>query len=141
MTDLKEDRAMTNPYASLSTAELIKHLSEEVSRLVRDEIRLATMELTRKGRRAGLGAGLFGGAGVVALYGGGALVAALILLVAHVLTPWIAAAVVGVALLIVAAVLALVGKRQVGKATPPLPEEAIRSLKADVDVLKESAHR
>jgi uncharacterized membrane protein YqjE len=141
MTDLKEDRAMTNPYASLSTAELIKHLSEEVSRLVRDEIRLATMELTRKGRRAGLGAGLFGGAGVVALYGGGALVAALILLVAQALAPWVAALIVGVVLLVVAAVLAMIGKRQVGKATPPLPEEAIRSLKADVDVVKESAHR
>jgi Flp pilus assembly protein TadB len=141
MTDLKEPRDMTNPYTSLSTAELIRHLSEEVSRLVRDEIRLATMELTRKGRRAGLGAGLFGGAGVIALYGGGAVVAAVIILVAHVLTPWVAALVVGVALLIVAAVLALIGKRQMGKATPPLPQEAIQNLKADVDVVKESAHR
>jgi Flp pilus assembly protein TadB len=141
MTDLKESRDMTNPYTSLSTAELIRHLSEEVSRLVRDEIRLATMELTRKGRRAGLGAGLFGGAGVIALYGGGAVVAAVIILVAHVLTPWVAALVVGVALLIVAAVLALIGKRQMGKATPPLPQEAIQNLKADVDVVKESAHR
>ncbi|WP_405147556.1 phage holin family protein [Sphaerisporangium sp. NBC_01403] len=141
MTDLKEARAMTNPYASLSTAELIRHLSEEVSRLVRDEIRLATLELTRKGKRAGRGAGLFGGAGVVALYGGGALVATVILLIAQVLTPWIAALIVGVALLIIAAILALTGKSQVSKATPPLPEEAIQSLKADVDILKESAHR
>ncbi len=132
---------MTNPYSSLSTSELIKHLSEEVSRLVRDEIRLATMELTRKGRRAGLGAGLFGGAGVVALYGGAALVAAVILLVAHVLSPWIAAAVVGVALLVLAGVLALAGRSQVAKATPPLPQEAMRGLRADVDVVKESAHR
>ncbi|WP_214411661.1 phage holin family protein [Sphaerisporangium fuscum] len=139
MTDLKEPR--TNPYASLSTAELVKHLSEDVSRLVRDEIRLATIELTRKGKRAGLGAGLFGGAGVVALYGGGALVAALIMLIAYAVPAWISAVIVGVALLIVAAVLALVGKGQVARATPPLPQEAIRNLKADVDVLKESAHR
>ncbi|WP_248960135.1 phage holin family protein [Sphaerisporangium perillae] len=141
MTDLKEAPPVTKPYASLSTAELVKHLSEDVSRLVKDEIRLATLELTRKGRKAGLGAGLFGGAGVIALYGGGALVAALILLVAQVLTPWIAALIVGVVLLIVAAVLALVGKRQVARATPPLPEEAIRNIKADVDAVKESAHR
>lgn len=141
MTDLKESRPMTNPYSSLSTAELVKHLSEEVSRLVKDEIRLATMELTRKGKKAGLGAGLFGGSGVVAVYGGGALVTAVILLLAQVLTPWIAALIVGVVLLVIAAVLALVGKSQVGKATPPLPEEAIKSVKADVDVLKESAHR
>ncbi|MEV7969517.1 phage holin family protein [Sphaerisporangium sp. NPDC088356] len=141
MTDLKEARAIANPYASQSTAELIRHLSEEVSRLVRDEIRLATMELTRKGKRAGRGAGLLGGAGVVALYGGGALVAAVILLIAQVLTPWIAAVIVGVALLIIAAVLAVTGKKQVAKATPPLPEQAIQSLKADVDAVKESAHR
>ncbi|GII65481.1 membrane protein [Sphaerisporangium krabiense] len=142
MTDLmRETRAETNPYASLSTAELIKHLSEDVSRLVRDEIRLATMELSRKGKRAGLGAGLFGGAGVMALYGGGALVATVILALALVLPAWLAALIVGVALLIVAALMALVGKEQVSRATPPLPEEAIRSMKADVDVLKESAHR
>ncbi|MEU8268496.1 phage holin family protein [Sphaerisporangium sp. NPDC049002] len=141
MTDLKEARDMTNPYASLSTAELIRHLSEEVSRLVRDEIRLGTLELTRKGKRAGRGAGLFGGAGVVALYGGGALVAAVILLIAQVLTAWIAAVIVGVALLIVAAVLALTGKSQVSKATPPLPQEAIQGFKADVDAVKEGAHR
>jgi uncharacterized membrane protein YqjE len=140
-TDLGDGRPAANPYASLSTAELVRHLSEEVSRLVKDEIRLAAIELTGKGRKAGLGAGLFGGAGVVALYGGGALVAALILLVAQALTPWIAALVVGVVLLIVAAVLALVGKRQVARATPPLPQEAIRSIKADVDAVKESAHR
>jgi len=141
MTDLKESRPITNPYSSLSTADLVKHLSEEVSRLVKDEIRLATMELTRKGKKAGLGAGLFGGSGVFAVYGGGALVTAVILLLAQVLTPWIAALIVGVVLLVIAAVLALVGKSQVGKATPPLPEEAIKSVKADVDVLKESAHR
>ncbi|MFC4533410.1 phage holin family protein [Sphaerisporangium dianthi] len=141
MTDLRDGPPATKPYATLSTADLVKNLSEDVSRLVRDEIRLATIELTRKGRRAGLGAGLFGGAGVVALYGGGALVAALILLLAQVLAPWIAALIVGVALLIAAAVLGLVGKRQVAGATPPLPEEAIRSIKADVDAVKESAHR
>ncbi|MET8142344.1 phage holin family protein [Sphaerisporangium sp. NPDC005288] len=140
-TDLGDGRPAANPYASLSTAELVRHLSEDVSRLVKDEIRLAAIELTGKGRKAGLGAGLFGGAGVVALYGGGALVAALILLVAQALAPWISALIVGVVLLIVAAVLALVGKRQVARATPPLPQEAIRSIKADVDAVKESAHR
>ncbi|RCG26231.1 phage holin family protein [Sphaerisporangium album] len=141
MTDLKEARPVTNPYTTLSTAELIKHLSEDVSRLVRDEIRLASLELGRKGKRAGLGAGLFGGAGVMALYGGGALVATAILALALVLPGWLAALIVGVALLIVAAMMALIGKQQMSRATPPLPEEAIRSLKADVDVLKESAHR
>ncbi|GII81642.1 membrane protein [Sphaerisporangium rufum] len=140
MTDVREP-ATGDPYAALSTGELVKLMSEDVSRLVRDEIRLAGLELTRKGKRAGMGAGLFGGAGVVALYGGGALVAAVILLIAQALAPWISALIVGVALLILAAVLGLVGKGQVAKATPPIPEEAIRGLKTDVDVVKESAHR
>ncbi|MDP9867012.1 MULTISPECIES: phage holin family protein [Streptosporangium] len=130
-----------SPKDTLSTAELIRQLSEEVSRLVRDELRLAKLELAEKGRHAGIGAGLFGGAGVVALYGGGALVAAVILLLAMVMPAWVAAAVVGVVLLAVAAVLGLLGKRQVTEAGPPAPERTIESLKHDFDAVKERAHR
>jgi Flp pilus assembly protein TadB len=84
---------------------------------------------------------MFGGAGVLALYGGGALVAAVILALALVMPGWLAAVIVGVALLILAALLGLGGKRQVSKATPPLPEEAIESIKADVDAVRQGAHR
>ncbi|MDH2427350.1 phage holin family protein [Sphaerisporangium sp. TRM90804] len=141
MTSLRERDVTARPDAAPTTADLIKRLSEEVSRLVRDEIRLATLELSRKGRRARMGAGMFGGAAACALYGAGALVAAVIMLLATVLTPWIAAAVVGVVLLVVAGVLALAGKGQVGRATPPLPQEAMKSIRADVDAVKEGAHR
>ncbi|WP_449065028.1 phage holin family protein [Planomonospora algeriensis] len=104
----------------LSTGELIKRISEEVSRLVRDEIKLARIELAEKGRYAGRGAGMLGGAGVIALFGGGALVAAVILLLAQVMPAWAAAAVVGAVLLLAAAVLGRRGKRQVsGAARPP----------------------
>ncbi|MFC6084593.1 phage holin family protein [Sphaerisporangium aureirubrum] len=141
MTSLKEREIAANPYSSLGTADLIKQMSEDVSRLVRDEIRLATLELTRKGKRAGVGAGMFGGAGVLALYGGGALVAAVILALALVMPGWLAAVIVGVALMMLAALLGLGGKRQVSKATPPLTKETMKSIKADMDAVKQGAHR
>lgn len=126
---------------ALSTAELIRQLSEEVSRLVGDELRLAKLELTEKGRHAGLGAGLFGGAGVVALFGGGSLVAAAIMLLAQVMPGWVAAVIVGVVLLATAALLGLLGRRQVAEATPAAPERTIESIKHDIDAVRERAHR
>ncbi|MEU0521746.1 phage holin family protein [Streptosporangium sp. NPDC006007] len=126
---------------ALSTAELIRQLSEEVSRLVGDELRLAKLELAEKGKHAGIGAGLFGGAGVVALFGGGSLVAAVILLLARVMPGWVAAVIVGVVLLAVAALLGLLGRRQVAEATPAAPERTIESIKHDIDAVRERAHR
>ncbi|GIH46838.1 Putative Holin-X, holin superfamily III [Microbispora rosea] len=132
---------MTIQKESLSTGELVRRLSEDVSRLIRDELRLARLEMTRKGKRAGMGAGLLGAAGLVAFYGGGALVATAILALALVLPAWASALIIGAALLALAGLLALVGKEQVSRATPPTPDEAMRSLKADIDVMKESARR
>ncbi|AWS45116.1 phage holin family protein [Streptosporangium sp. 'caverna'] len=129
------------PKDSLPTAELIRQMSEQVSRLIRDELQLAKMELAEKGRHAGIGAGLFGGAGVVALFGGGSIVAAVILLLARVMPAWGAAAVVGVVLLVLAAILGFLGKRQVTEAAPPTPERTIASVKHDIDAVKERAHR
>ncbi|MEW9549157.1 phage holin family protein [Nonomuraea sp. NPDC050783] len=123
------------------TQKLVNDLSEQVSRLVKDELRLAKMELTAKGKRAGLGAGLFGAAGTAAFYGGAVLVAAVVLLLALVMPGWLAALIVGVVLLIAAAVLGLIGKNQVKRATPPVPEETIASVKADIDMVKERARR
>ncbi|GAA2863473.1 phage holin family protein [Streptosporangium fragile] len=132
---------MTTTKESLSTAELIRQLSEQVSRLVRDELRLARLELAEKGRHAGRGAGLFGGAGVVALLGAGSFVAAVILLLAQVMPAWAAAAVVGAVLSIVAAVLGLLGRRHVAEAAPPTPERTIESVRDDIDAVRERAHR
>ncbi|MBT2230565.1 phage holin family protein [Nonomuraea sp. NEAU-A123] len=123
------------------THKLVNDLSEQVSRLVRDELRLARLELTRKSKRAGFGAGLFGAAGMAAFFGGAALVATVILLLALVMPAWAAAALVAGVLFIVAALLGFLGKNQVKQATPPLPEEAIASVKADIDVVKERARR
>jgi uncharacterized membrane protein YqjE len=121
--------------------DLLQQLSAQTATLVRQELKLAQLELQQKGKRAGLGAGMFGGAGLVALYGVGALVAAIILLLATALDAWLAALIVAVVLLAVGGVLALTGKKQVEKATPPLPEQAMDSVQRDVEVVKESAQR
>ncbi|MEU4780511.1 phage holin family protein [Micromonospora sp. NPDC023633] len=118
-----------------STAELVQRATEQVSRLVRDELALARAELTQKGKHAGIGIGLFGGGGALALYGLGALVATAILLLDLVLPAWAAALIVAVVLFALAGVLALVGKKQVSQAVPPVPEAAVRSVRADVDTV------
>jgi hypothetical protein len=124
-----------------STGELVRRLSEDVSRLVRDELRLAKAEMTQKGKRAGRGAGLFGGAGAMAFYGGAALVAAAILALALVLPGWASALIIGVLLLIVAAVLGMLGKGQVSQATPPTPGRAIHGIKSDIDAATHKSQR
>ncbi|MEV0612960.1 phage holin family protein [Nonomuraea sp. NPDC050404] len=121
------------------TQKLVSDLSEQVSRLVKDELRLARMELTEKGKRAGFGAGLFGAAGIAAFFGGAALVAAVVMLLALVMPGWAAAAIVAGALFVVAALLGLFGKNEVKRATPPVPSETIASVKADIDAVKDSA--
>jgi hypothetical protein len=125
----------------LPTGRLIGDLTEQISTLVRDEVRLAQAEVTHKAKRLGVGAGLFGGAGVVALLGAGALITAAILGLATVIPGWLAAIVVAVVLFAVAAVLALLGKRDVTEATPPLPTEALAGVQRDVATVKEGIAR
>ena len=119
--------------------ELVQDLSRQTSTLIRQEMRLAQAELTEKSRHAGKGAGMFGGAGLVALYGVGALVAAAILGLATVLEPWIAAAAIGVGLLLVAGIVALAGKKELDEAGPPKPEQTLDSVNRDVNTVKASA--
>jgi hypothetical protein len=124
------------PTAERSTAELVQQASEQLSRLVRDEIALAKAELAEKGKRAGIGAGLFGGAGALGLYGLGAAIATVVIALDLVLPLWLAALIVTVVLFATAGVLALVGKKQFSRAVPPEPLAAIESVKADVDEVK-----
>ncbi len=140
---MKEDAGAAHPAAAddRPAGELVKQLSEQVSRLVRDELRLAQLEMTRKGKRAGVGIGMAGGGGLIALYGLGALVACAVLALSLVLTAWLAALTAGVALLLTAGTLALLGRRQLQRAIPPVPAAAVDSLKADVEEIKERAHR
>jgi uncharacterized membrane protein YqjE len=124
-----------------SAGELVQQMAEQVSTLVRDELKLAQVEMTRKGKQAGLGAGLLGGGGLIALYAVGCLIACAIIGLSHVVQPWLAALIVGVALLAIAGVAALVGKGRIKQAVPPVPTEAVGSVKTDMEEIRERARR
>ncbi|MFB4319564.1 phage holin family protein [Actinomadura sp. 21ATH] len=121
--------------------ELVSRATQQLSDLVRAELRLAVAELKDKGKHAGTGAGLFGAAGLVALFGAGALVAAVIAVLALVMPVWVSALIVGVVLLAIAGVLALMGRGQTKRAVPPMPRDAMESARQDVTEIKERAHR
>jgi hypothetical protein len=124
-----------------SAGELVKDVTELLPRLVRDEIKLAQLEMTQKGKQLGIGAGAFAGSALIALYAVGCLLACAIIALSGVVAGWLAALIIGVALLAVAGIAALVGKNRLSKATPPVPKEAIGSVQADVEEVKEKAHR
>ena len=132
------DRPTTDPSQD-SVAELVKQLSEQTSRLARQEVELDKAELTDKGKRAGIGAGMFGGAGVFVFYALGALTAAAILGLAKAVAAWAAALIVAAALGALAGLLALQGKSKIEQATPPVPEQATESVKEDVQWTKNRA--
>ena len=122
-------------------AELLKELSEQTTTLVRQELELARLELAQKGKRAGIGAGMFGGASALGLYAVGALTAAVVLLLATAVAGWLAALIVAVAYGLIAGGLALVGRAQVQQATPPVPRQATESVKEDVQWAKAKAQQ
>jgi Putative Actinobacterial Holin-X, holin superfamily III len=126
--------------AEAPIGELVARLSDDTVRLVRDEIRLARAEMTQKAKAAGVGVGLFGGAGVFAVYGLGVLVAAAVIGLSIAVASWAAALIVAGALFVLAGVTALMGKEKLGRAGPPLPTEAVQSTKEDVDELKRGLH-
>jgi uncharacterized membrane protein YqjE len=115
---------------------LVSDVTSDLSRLVRDEVELAKAELKVKGKEAGVGAGLFGGAGAVALYGLGVLIAAAILGLATALPAWLSALIVAAVLFVIAGVAALLGKRHVSRANPPVPQRAVSGVHEDLEALK-----
>jgi hypothetical protein len=129
------------PREEHSTGELVKMMTEQVSVLIRDELKLAQLEMTSKGKQAALGAGMFGTSGVVALYGVGCLLACAIIAISGVVAAWLAALIIGVALLVVAGLAALLGRQRMRKASPPVPAQAVADVKADVEEIRERAHR
>ncbi|EFL12838.1 phage holin family protein [Streptomyces sp. C] len=124
-----------------SVGELVTRASQQISELVREEMKLARAEMTQKGKRYGVGGGLFGGAGLLGVLAAQALVAAAIAALALVLPVWASALIIGAALAAVTAVLAVAGKKQVARAGSPAPEKTIDSIKADVAEIREKAHR
>ncbi len=124
-----------------SLGALAAQASQQLGRLVREELRLAQAEMAQKGRRFGVGGGLFGGAGMVAFVAFQAAVAAAIAALALVLPVWASALIVTGALLVLAALLALAGRKQVRQGTPPVPEQAIEGVRDDMATIKEGVHR
>jgi uncharacterized membrane protein YqjE len=122
-----------------SFAELTKRLTEQVSRLAHDEIELAKAEMTEKGKRAGLGAGMFGGAGLLGLFALGLLTACVVAALDLAMPLWLAALIVGLAYALGAGMLVLIGKSEVRQATPLAPERTAESVKEDVEWVRTQA--
>jgi hypothetical protein len=130
------DGSVRTPRQAASTSDLVSQAAAQISTLVRDELALAKLELTEKGKRAGIGGGLFGGAGVLALYGLGLLLALAVVLLDLVWPLWLALLVVLVVVFAAAAVAALLGKQKLQAAAPPVPTAAVASTQADVRTVK-----
>jgi MFS family permease len=124
-----------------SVGRLVEDMTSQSSDLLRKELALAQLELKEKGRKAGLGAGMFGGAGVLGAYLVGTLIAAAILGLSTAVDAWLAALIVSAVLAVAAGLLALTGRREVTQATPPVPEDAVDSTKEDIAWMKQRAHR
>jgi uncharacterized membrane protein YqjE len=119
--------------------ELLKELSSQTTTLVRQELELAKAEMAEKGKQAGLGAGMFGGAGLFAVFALAALTTCVIAALATGMDVWLAALIVAVVYAGVAGVLALLGRQKTREAIPPAPEQAIESTKEDVQWAKSRA--
>lgn len=131
----------TGDKAQEPVGDLVQRASQQLSQLVRDEMRLAQAEMTEKGKRFGKGGGLFGGAGLMGVLTLQALVATVIAALALTLDVWVAALIVTGALAVITALMAAFGKQQIRKATPPKPEQTLDSVRADVVEIKEKAQR
>jgi uncharacterized membrane protein YqjE len=121
-----------------SVSDLLKQLSDQTATLVRQELELAKVELTAKGKQAGIGVGMFGAAGMIGLYALGALTAAVILALSLAMTGWLAALIVAAVYGAVAGVLALKGRSRVARGVPPTPEQTVQTVKEDVQVTREA---
>jgi uncharacterized membrane protein YqjE len=116
--------------------ELMGELARETTTLMRQELELAKAEMREKGKEAGVGAGMLGGGAVAALLALGSLTAFAILVLSTFLPDWAAALVVAIVWGVAAAVLAMRGKERVQEAGAPVPEEAMDSMKEDVQWAK-----
>ncbi|WP_406301300.1 phage holin family protein [Streptomyces sp. NBC_00885] len=124
-----------------SVSELVRQASAQISQLARQELALAQAEMLDKGKRFGIGGGLLGGAGAVGLIALQALAATAIVALGLIWPLWGSALTVTVVLLAAAGALTAMGRKQVGKAAPPTPEQAIDSVKSDIAEIKERAHQ
>ncbi|MFI5497072.1 phage holin family protein [Actinoplanes sp. NPDC051859] len=129
------------PTDGASTSDLVSQAAAQISTLVRDELQLAKLELAEKGKRAGIGGGLFGGAAVLGLYGLGLFLALAVVLLDLIWPLWLALLVVLAVVIVAAAAAALVGKQKLKAAVPPVPTDAVASTQADVRAVKNAVQQ
>jgi uncharacterized membrane protein YqjE len=133
---MTEPSVSHTPGSDPTLGALVNQLTTQVPELIRSELRLAQAEVAEKGKRVGLGVGMFSGAGLLAFFGFGTLLATVIMALALVIDGWLAALIVTVVLFAIAGVLALVGKKQVTEATPLAPERAVEGVREDIATVK-----
>src|SRR5690349_14037140 len=119
-----------------SIGELVASLSRDLSTLVRQEIDLAKAEMTEKGKKAGLGAGMFGGAGVAALLALICLSITAIVVLNAWMRDWLAALIVTLVWAAAAAVLALRGREELRAMEGPVPQQTKETIKEDIEWAK-----
>jgi uncharacterized membrane protein YqjE len=134
MTATPEVRA---DHTEKSTAELVRDLTEQMSRLARTEVTLAVREMKSKAKHAGVGAAFAGAGGLFAFFGGAVLVAACVLLLALVVPAWAAALIVAAALFVIAGIAVLMARKQL-KQSAPMPSPAVESVQEDIQAVKEA---
>jgi len=134
-----EQQSTVNDAREMSTGELVKQLTQQTSDLVRQEIDLAKAEMTEKGKKTGVGAGILGGSGLMALFGLAALTTAAIAALSEAMDVWAAALIVAAVYLAVAGVLALTGRNRLQEAAPMAPEQTIETMKEDVEWARNQA--
>jgi len=129
------EQPVENPREA-TLGNLVSDLSTQLPELIRSEIRLAQAELAEKGKRAGIGIGMFSAAGLLAFFGLALLLTTGVLLLDLVLPAWAAALIVAALVLLGAGAAALVGRKQVAEVGSPTPERALEGVKADVATIK-----
>jgi hypothetical protein len=129
------------PRSEEPVSELVQRASQQLSELVREEMRLAQAEMAQKGKRYGRGGGLFGGAGLFGVLTLQALVATAIAALSLAWDVWLAALIITALLAGITAVMAATGKKEIDRAGSPVPRETAGSVKADVNEIKEKAKR
>ncbi|MER5763933.1 phage holin family protein [Streptomyces sp. NPDC002082] len=95
----------------------------------------------RRPRAAETAGGLLGAATLLGVLVAQAVVVSGIAALALVLPVWASALIVAAVLAAIAGVLVVAGKKQIARAVPPVPEQTVDSVKADVAEIKERAHR
>ncbi|HET6877844.1 MAG TPA: phage holin family protein [Jatrophihabitans sp.] len=128
--------AGSRPAEQPTIGELSSRLSEQMSRLVRDEIALAQAEAKQRAKQLGMGVGMFGTGGVFAFFAGACAVAGAVLGLTNVVPGWLAALIVAGVLFALAGIVALIGGRSVKKGSPPVPADAMQSVKADAEAVR-----